>query len=641
MPASLLRLPAQTPPVDSPDSATPSRRSDCNRLLLDRLRRERLIRASALAAARNAWRRHGTPVERSLLAQGDVGERPLLNAYAAALGCGLAPLPLQADARAVDRLGAEACLGRGLVPLGRRGGAMVLATARPAETAADLPWLRAAFGRVRFVLAPEADVLAAVLAVRQPALRDRAEARVTRAESCRGWPERGVLFAGSVVAALLILAAMAAPVLLLLGAALLAMANLAAITVLKLAASFAALRRTAAVPLLPAQAPRPTISLLVPLFRETAIATHLLARLGRLRYAPADLEVLLVVEEDDLCTRSVLAQTPMPPQMRIVTVPRGSIKTKPRALNYALPFCRGEIVGVYDAEDAPDPDQLEVVAATFAAVPPEVACLQGALDFYNPAQNLIARCFTIEYATWFRLILPGIARLGLVVPLGGTTLFFRRAALEALDGWDAHNVTEDADLGLRLARHGYRTMLIPTVTQEEANCHPWRWVRQRSRWLKGYAMTWAAHMRRPRRLWRDLGTVRFVGVQVLFLGSVLHYLLAPVLWSFWLGVAGLPHPLLPLLPMPLLLAGGVLFVTAEVASLMLALVALRLAGHRRLMPVVPLMHLYFPLGTIAAWKGLIEIAWRPYYWDKTAHGLAPEAAQSPARRAASRRSRVS
>ena len=145
-----------------------------------------------------------------------------------------------------------------------------------------------------------------------------------------------------------------------------------------------------------------------------------------------------------------------------------------------------------------------------------MVCLQGILDYYNPRTNWLARCFTIEYAAWFRAMLPGLARLGFGVPLGGTTLFFRRDKLEELGGWDAHNVTEDADLGLRLARHGYKTELIDTVTQEEANCRALPWVKQRSRWLKGYAMTWAVHMRDPRRLWRELGPRGFIGVQPTF-----------------------------------------------------------------------------------------------------------------------------
>ena len=135
--------------------------------------------------------------------------------------------------------------------------------------------------------------------------------------------------------------------------------------------------------------------------------------------------------------------------------------------------------------------------------------MQGVLDFYNPAVNWLSRCFTIEYATWFRVILPGMQRLGLAVPLGGTTLFFRRDVLTSLGGWDAHNVTEDADLGIRLARHGYVTHLLPTVTFEEANCHVLPWIKQRSRWLKGYAITWLVHMRQPALLWSQLGAWRF------------------------------------------------------------------------------------------------------------------------------------
>ena len=185
-------------------------------------------------------------------------------------------------------------------------------------------------------------------------------------------------------------------------------------------------------------------------------------------------------------------------------------------MNYALDFCRGTIIGVWDAEDAPEPDQIEKVAARFNEAAPNVVCLQGMLDYYNARQNWISRCFTIEYATWWRVVLPGMARLGFVIPLGGTTLFFRRKALEKLGRWDAHNVTEDADLGVRLARHGYVTELIPTVTYEEANCRPWRWVRQRSRWLKGFMITYIVHMRDPAQLLRDLGFKRFMGLQMIF-----------------------------------------------------------------------------------------------------------------------------
>jgi len=242
------------------------------------------------------------------------------------------------------------------------------------------------------------------------------------------------------------------------------------------------------------------------------------------------------------------------------------------------------------------------------------------LDYYNPRTNWLSRCFTIEYAAWFRLMLPGIARLGLAVPLGGTTLFFRRAVLEDLGGWDAHNVTEDADLGIRLARHGYRTELIDTVTGEEANCRPLAWIKQRSRWIKGYMMTWLVHMRDPALLWRQLGPRGFLGFQIMFLGSILQTLLAPLLWSFWLLALGLRHPMLQSLSPTGLHLLVALFLTSEALTIATGIIALRRTGHRMSPLWVPTLHLYFPLAAFAAYKALWELAARPFYWDKTSHG---------------------
>lgn len=365
----------------------------------------------------------------------------------------------------------------------------------------------------------------------------------------------------------------------------------------------------------------PYTSILVPLFRETHIATQLIGRLKRLDYPRDKLEIKLIVEEDDAQTRSLMGQARLPEWMQVVVVPPGQIQTKPRALNYALNFCTGTVIGVYDAEDAPEPSQLRKVAAHFAQVDPDVACLQGALDFYNTRSSWLARFFAIEYATWFRVILPGLQRLGLPIPLGGTTLFFRRDVLEEIGAWDAHNVTEDADLGVRLARYGYRTELIETVTREEAVCQTWPWIKQRSRWLKGYALTWMVHMRRPDRLWRDLGGWGFFGIQLVFLGTLLQFFLAPILWSLWLLMFGVPHPLSSALAPAgiVVLAGFLLF--SELVGIAVSALALTKTAHRRLIYWVPGMMLYMPLATIAAYRGLWGMVRRPYYWDKTAHGV--------------------
>ena len=366
----------------------------------------------------------------------------------------------------------------------------------------------------------------------------------------------------------------------------------------------------------------PRVSVLVPLLREREIAAQLIERLNRLTYPKSLLDVVLVLEASDTVTRETISRTTLPGWMSVIEVPEtGNLTTKPRALNYALNFCRGSIVGVWDAEDWPEADQIEKVVNRFHRAPRNVACLQGVLDYYNAQSNWISRCFTIEYAMWWRIILPGISRLGLVVPLGGTTLFFRRAVLEDLGAWDAHNVTEDADLGVRLARHGYTTELIPTVTREEATSRAWPWVRQRSRWLKGFLVTYFVHMRNPRSLIKDLGWWRFMGLQTLFLASVSQFAAAPLLWTFWITLFGMTHPVSLTLGDGWLWTLAGIFIFAELLNIVIGLCAVRRDEHRHLMPFVPTMIIYFGLGAFAAFKAIWELVKVPFYWDKTQHGV--------------------
>ena len=574
-----------------------------------------------------------------LLAHSWVSQADLMAALANQWGARVVDLLTEPpDTRLLDHFGAGFCLHEGLIPWRRLGSATVVATARPEDFAHARPSFPPDCGPVLMALAPERDIHAALVAARQTSLVRRAETRVPAPESCRSLD--GPRIARVVLPALtgLMVAAVVAPsavFALLFGWAVLSLVLCSGLKALAFANELRHQFRKPAAATPTAIARWPIVSVMVPLFHEDDIAPRLIRRLGQLDYPKELLDILLVVEEDDHLTRWALAQRRLPRWMRVITVPDGPIRTKPRALNYALDFCRGSIIGVYDAEDAPDPGQLRTVVRRFHERGPEVACLQGILDFYNARHNWLSRCFTIEYAAWFRVMLPGLARLGYVVPLGGTTLFFRRKALEDLGGWDAHNVTEDADLGLRLARHGYRTELIQTVTEEEPNARTLPWIKQRSRWLKGYAMTWAVHMRDPARLWRDLGAKRFIGVQILFLGTLSQYVLAPVLWSFWSLALGFGHPLQQALPHPALPILAGLFVLSELLNIVVGLWAVRGPKHRHLLAWVPTLHLYFPLGALASYKALWEAARRPFFWDKTCHGVLdtlPDPALQPARR---------
>lgn len=543
------------------------------------------------------------------------------------------PLAEPPDPLLVQALGAEFCISTGLLPWRRSGDAVVVLSARPGQVRRHLGTLTRNLGPVRMAHAPEPAIRRALMVVAGPAIIAEAETRVAADESCRGIGSfttsaaaRGMFLVGGTG---LLAIALLWPLMTLTALTFWAVFWMLAGLVLKTAAFRAALRAPGAVRGWPRPDPLPIISVMVPLFREAEIAAHLLPRLTALDYPREKLDLCLIIEDDDATTRAALDALTLPPWAQVIEVPRGSLRTKPRAMNFALPFARGSIIGIYDAEDRPHPQHLNEIAAHFSRRGEDTACLQGRLDYYNPSANWLARCFTLEYAAWFRVILPGLDRLGLVVPLGGTTLFLRRAALDAVGGWDAHNVTEDADLGLRLARHGYRTEVIHIVTEEEANARLWPWVRQRSRWLKGYAMTWFVHMRQPGRLARDLGWKRLAGMQVLFLGSLSQLALAPLIWLFWLPVLGLPHPLSGVLPPAMLWGMGGAFLVSTAVEIAIHVHAARAAGKGWLVRWIPTLLVYHPLATLACWRGLIQIASRPFFWDKTAHGIFAAATPPP------------
>ena len=541
------------------------------------------------------------------------------------------PRDLPPERGLVAAYGPARAIKTGILPWRRMGETTIILTDKPDQFDRYLPELSTKFTGVRMAITTRDQLEKTVTGLFADQLSQAAEQKTPSHMSSRSWRANHALVWGAGILLLLCACLDAFPTVAFGAIYGVAIAILLLNTGLKIAACLASQKaqHSAAGPsAIPARLPK--ITLLVPLFRETDITDHLVARLREIDYPIALLDVLLVTECDDLTTREALGKTTLPTWMRPLVVPEGSLRTKPRALNFALDFAQGSIIGVYDAEDAPAPDQLRIVAAHFANRGPEVACLQGILDYYNDSTNWLTRCFTIEYATWFRVVLPGLAKLGLVVPLGGTTLFFRREVLDHLGGWDAHNVTEDADLGVRLARAGYRTELIGSVTQEEANGRFWPWVKQRSRWLKGYAITYAVHMRSPRQLWRDLGPKRFFGVQLLFLGTLAQFVLAPLLWSFWLIPFGFAHPFVTLLsPVGFWTLVGI-FVASELINLLISAIALRAAGKTWLIKWAITLQFYFPLAAIAAYKGLLELAWKPFYWDKTMHGvLLPKASTAP------------
>lgn len=164
----------------------------------------------------------------------------------------------------------------------------------------------------------------------------------------------------------------------------------------------------------------PTFSVLIPLYREVAVIPDLVDAVARFDYPCDRLEVLFITEADDQATRRALLSAKLLSHMRVVTVPNGQPKTKPRALNYALQDARGVLVAVFDAEDIPDAEQLRRAAEAFVAGGPRLACVQARLAISNPDDSFLSRQFTLEYAALFGGLLPALDYLRLPIPLGGS-----------------------------------------------------------------------------------------------------------------------------------------------------------------------------------------------------------------------------
>lgn len=370
----------------------------------------------------------------------------------------------------------------------------------------------------------------------------------------------------------------------------------------------------------------PTYTVLVPAYHEPEVIGQLIARLEAIEYPRDRLDVKLLLEEDDEATIRAAEAAVRGRYMEIVRVPYSEPRTKPKALNLGLSLARGQpgrgLVTIYDAEDRPDPLQLRRAVAAFRRVDRSVACLQAKLGYYNADQNIITRWFTVEYAMWFSQLLPGLIQQSAPLPLGGTSNHFRRSVLEGIGGWDPYNVTEDADLGIRLHRAGYRTRVLASTTLEEANSDFVNWVKQRSRWYKGYMQTWLVHMRHPVSLWRDLGTSGFVGFNLFVGGTPLLALLNPVFWALTaLWFIARPEFIVALFPAWLYYLSLLCLVFGNFAFVYMSMVSARTTDAPKLVLAAAVSPAYWVMMSIAAIKALIQLFHAPSFWEKTFHGL--------------------
>ncbi len=366
----------------------------------------------------------------------------------------------------------------------------------------------------------------------------------------------------------------------------------------------------------------PIYSILVPVYKEPEVVPRLLKALSRIDYPREKLDVLILMEEDDFETIAKAKEAAPPSFFRFIIVPESLPRTKPKACNYGLNFCRGKYVTIYDAEDIPEPDQLKKAVAAFEAGGDTLICVQAALNYFNAEENYLTRMFTLEYTYWFDTLLPGLDRLKLPIPLGGTSNHFRLDKLQELGAWDPFNVTEDADLGIRASCNGYTVGVIRSTTYEEANKAYKNWLRQRSRWIKGYMQTWLVHNRNPLKLLRSVGLKDWLSYNLFIGGTVAIFLINPLMWLFF-AIWLLFRPTW----MGDIFAGWVWYVAffslivGNGTAILLNIMGVLKRNNRKLLVYALTNPVYWCMHSIAAYIGLWQLITNPFYWEKTDHGL--------------------
>lgn len=373
----------------------------------------------------------------------------------------------------------------------------------------------------------------------------------------------------------------------------------------------------------------PLYTVLVALYKEGNVVADLVDALRKLDWPVEKLDIKLLIEADDLQTRMALESLNLQPPFSVVTVPDGPPRTKPRALNMGLMLAQGALIAVYDAEDRPDPLQLRKAYAALRQGRGKVGCVQARLDIDNGGDSWLSSQFMLEYAVLFHILLPGFSRLSLPLPLGGTSNHFLTAYLRLLGGWDAWNVTEDADLGFRLARKGFSTHTILSGTSEEAPYTFRPWLKQRTRWIKGWMQTYLVHMQNPLKTYKELGFAGFFALQGIMAGGVL----SPLFFPFALPLIGLQIQQGRFMQWDGTLLGSIalwiellVLVAGTLGGFFPAFV---LAWRQRssgrfwqMLARIPAMPLYWLCVSIAGWRAAFQLVFDPHLWEKTDHGMA-------------------
>ncbi len=611
----------------NPFPAPPSRR------LGDILLSEGLISRKELDAALAAQKRSGERLGQVLVSRGSVNRLTLSKALARQ--CGLPHIDLrreQVDPDTAKLLDPQVCRDLGCIPVRHTGNTLQVAIVDPWHLAPVHDLIsRIHTGKIQYLVTSEFDIEWTTRAIFHDAYINESIWGLfyRNPEECANVPfTTPQIITMAIIAVLLIISVVLAPYPTLLGLNIAAALIYLGISVFRFSIALSGAARQDLISISPEdiqgldESQLPIYTILIPVFREKEVLPVLLRSLSELDYPASKLDIKLLLEEVDDETREAAIKIDPPGNIEFITIPDSQPRTKPKACNYGLISARGKYLVIFDAEDKPEKDQLKKVVCTFRKGGEDLICVQAKLNYYNRNYNLLTRWFTCEYSNWFDMILPGLNRAGLPIPLGGTSNHFITEKLRELGGWDPFNVTEDADLGIRMYKHDYKTAIVDSTTFEEANSQLWNWIRQRTRWIKGYMQTWFVNMRHPFQLLRELGLKGTLGFHLTVGGTPFLFILNPIFWflttmSFIFDV----YLLGELFPPPIFFISAFNLIIGNFVFVYLNVISTFRRGYYELGKYALLSPIYWVLMSFAAWRALWQLITKPFYWEKTTHGL--------------------
>jgi len=361
----------------------------------------------------------------------------------------------------------------------------------------------------------------------------------------------------------------------------------------------------------------PIYTVIIPLRDEAILVEQLVKAMRALNYSADKLDIKFVVEATSKQTISAIEPYLDDIRFELIKVPDSEPRTKPKAVNFALPFARGEHLVIFDAEDIPEPNQLRLAATVFAKNV-ELECLQAELVIDNANENPLTALFATEYAAQFGLIMPTLAQLNMPMPLGGTSNHFRTQTLKDIGAWDSFNVTEDADLGIRLARKKLKCGVLPSYTREEAPIGVWPWVKQRTRWMKGWMQTLLVHSRDFKSLFLQIGwlnaTIFYIYVGGLVFSAPLHGLFVAKLTFELITQKGLVLTQYTQFNMYMLV-----LITGFLSAISTAFLGLWHTRQLHLFGWQMLLPIYWLLTSFSTLRAAVQLAVTPFSWEKTTH----------------------